>query len=314
LNRKFWFALGTLALLCAVFAFFLFGGQSGLRAGGTAPSAALAESGTSSPLPAGEEQTEATSMEMSLLAINVGKADALLLRSGGTAYLIDTGTEDSFDQMFRVLKEEGVTSLTGVLLTHTDKDHTGGLEQLAESGMDIGTVYASAYYNKKSEKKHPAVKALKGTEKDVVFIKGGDSLPLDGGTLSVLGPLEKSDDKDDNNSLVMLAEGGGGTMLLAGDMEFPEEESLLKAGVIPHADVLKVGNHGDNDATSDALIRAVTPKVAVISTSTEEKQSTPAARVLRLLNSWKVTVLQTQDTKNGVLITLRGGEIFAEMK
>ena len=313
MNRKVWFALGALALLCAVFTFFVSGDPSGFKGSGTAPSAALAESDTSIPTPAEEDQTEATNMEMSLLAINVGKADALLLRSGETAYLIDTGTEDSFDQMFRVLKQEGVSSLTGVILTHTDKDHTGGFEQLVESGMDIGAVYASAYYNKKSEKKHPAVKALKGTGKSVVFIKGGDSLPLDGGELRVLGPLEKSDDKDDNNSLVMLAEGGGGTMLLAGDMEFPEE-SLLKAGVLPHADVLKVGNHGDDDATSDALIRAVSPKVAVISTSTEEKPSTPAARVMRLLNSWKITVLQTQEAKNGVLITLRGGEIISELK
>ena len=29
--------------------------------------------------------------EMSLMAFNVGKADCLLLRSGETAYLIDTG-------------------------------------------------------------------------------------------------------------------------------------------------------------------------------------------------------------------------------
>ena len=36
------------------------------------------------------------SMALSLYAINVGKADALLLRSGKTAYLIDTGTEDSW--------------------------------------------------------------------------------------------------------------------------------------------------------------------------------------------------------------------------
>ena len=31
--------------------------------------------------------------ELSLLAVNVGKADALLLRSGKSAYLIDTGTK-----------------------------------------------------------------------------------------------------------------------------------------------------------------------------------------------------------------------------
>ena len=31
--------------------------------------------------------------DLSLLAVNVGKADALLLRSGNSAYLIDTGSK-----------------------------------------------------------------------------------------------------------------------------------------------------------------------------------------------------------------------------
>lgn len=317
-GRNVWIALGSLALLFAALGLFLFGGIPGGGRGMETPSAAMAESVSPTPDTADAEETtngtEETDMALSLLAINVGKADALLLRSGKTAYLIDTGTEDSFEQMYRVLKAEGVEALTGVILTHTDRDHIGGLEQLVESGMEIGTVYASAYHPKKSDKKHPAVKILNETDKDVQFIKGGDSLPMDGGTLEVLGPLEKSEDKDDNNSLVILATGGGGSMLLAGDMEFPEEESLLAAGAIPRADVLKVGNHGDDDATSDALIQAVRPKTAVISTSTAEKQSTPAKRVLRLLKSWNVQVLQTQDAEKGVLVTLRNGEILTELK
>lgn len=72
---------------------------------------------------------------LSLLAINVRKADALLLRCGDTAYLIDTGTEESYEQMVRVLRDEGITRLTGVIITHTDKDHAGGLMDLM--GSDI---------------------------------------------------------------------------------------------------------------------------------------------------------------------------------
>lgn len=177
---------------------------------------------------------------LSLLAINVRKADALLLRCGGSAYLIDTGSEESFEKLYAVLKQEGIGRLTGVIVTHTDKDHTGGLARLVDSDIGIENVYASAYYNKKKESKHPAVKALKGTSQEVVFLSSGDELPLDGGSLKVLGPLEKDEDKENNNSLVLLAEGGGGTMLLTGDMEFPEEDSLLKAGLIPRADILKV--------------------------------------------------------------------------
>lgn len=249
--------------------------------------------------------------ELSLLAINVRKADALLLRSGESAYLIDTGSKDSFDALYSALKQEGVARLTGVIITHTDKDHAGGFEQLFKSDIGIEHVYASAYYNKK---KHPAEKVLKKNSMEVVFLSSGDSLPLDGGKLTVLGPLEEDDEKENNNSLVLLAEGGGGSMLLTGDMEFPEEDSLLKAGLIPHADVLKIGNHGEGDATSDALISAVRPSVAVISTNTADEPDTPDPRVLKLLAAWNIPVLVTQDSDLGILVTIRNGSITTEIK
>ena len=251
---------------------------------------------------------------LSLLAINVRKADALLLRSGVSAYLIDTGSEESYDKLYSVLKQEGIDRLTGVIITHTDKDHAGGIAQLVDSDIEIENVYASAYYNKKKESKHPAVKALKGTDQKVVFLASGDELPLDGGSLKVLGPLEKDEDAENNNSLVLLAEGGGGSMLLTGDMEFPEEDSLLKADLIPHADMIKIGNHGEDDATSNALIAAVKPSLAVISTNTDDEPDTPSPRVLKLLASWDIPVLVTQDTENGVLVTICGGQITSEMK
>ena len=90
---------------------------------------------------------------LSLLAVNVRKADALLLRSGGSAYLIDTGSKESFEKLYSVLKQEGVSRLTGVILTHTHKDHVGGFEQLVASDIEIENIYASAYYNKKKGSK-----------------------------------------------------------------------------------------------------------------------------------------------------------------
>lgn len=254
------------------------------------------------------------SSEMTLLAINVRKADALLLRCGSSAYLIDTGTEESYSALYAALRGEGISRLTGVIVTHTDSDHSGGLKQLIASDIEVENVYASAFYKKKNVSKHPVVKALKGTDLEAVFLSSGDSLPLDGGRLSVIGPLEKNEDKENNNSLVLLAEGGGGSILLTGDMEFPEENSLLTAGLLPHADVIKIGNHGEDDATSTALINAVRPSLAVISTNTDDEPDTPSPRVLRTLASFNVPVLVTQDTEIGVLVTIRGGEILTEMK
>ena len=259
------------------------------------------------------EQTEEP--EMSLLAINVRKADALLLRCGQSAYLIDTGIKKNSDILLDVLRKEGITKLTGVILTHTHADHTGGLKALLESEIVVENIYTSKYYVlKKEDGKHPVEKATKKTDHEINYLASGDTLPLDGGKLTVLGPLELNEEAENNNSLVILAEGGGGSILLTGDMEFPEEDSLLKAGLIPRADVLKIGNHGEGDATSIAFVTAVQPSLAVISTNTEDEPDTPDPRIIRMLDNMNIPVLVTQDAGQGVLITLRNGEILTEMK
>ena len=253
--------------------------------------------------------------EMSLLAINVRKADALLLRCGKSAYLIDTGAKKSADDMLNVLRSEGITRLTGVILTHTHADHVGGLKALLESEIEVENNYTSKYYIlKKEDGKHPVDKAIRKTDYEVTYLAAGDTLPLDGGKLTVVGPLEKNEEAENCNSLVLLAEGGGGSILLTGDMEFPEEASLLNAGLIPHADVLKIANHGESDATSDALVAAVSPSLAVISTNTIDEPDTPDPRVMRLLSGANIPVLVTQDSEQGILITLRDGEVITEIK
>ena len=253
--------------------------------------------------------------EMSLLAINVRKADALLLRCGTSAYLIDTGTKKSADDMLAVLRGEGITRLNGVILTHTHADHVGGLKALLESGIEIENIYTSKYYVlKKEDGKHPVDKAIKKKDYEVTYLAAGDTLPLDGGKLTVVGPLDKNEEAENCNSLVLLAEGGGGSILLTGDMEFPEEASLLDAGLIPHADVLKIANHGEGDATSDALVAAVSPSLAVISTNTVDEPDTPDPRVMRLLSGANIPVLITQDSEKGILVILRNGEIITEIK
>ena len=263
------------------------------------------------PTAAGDE----FSPEMSLLAINVRKADALLLRCGESAYLIDTGTKKEADTLLGVLRNEGITRLTGVILTHTHADHVGGLKALVSSGIEIENIYASGYYVLKKEGgKHPAEKALKKTDYSITWLTGGDTLPLDGGKLTVLGPLEKNEETENNNSLVLLAEGGGGSILLTGDMEFPEESSLIHAGVIPQVDVIKIGNHGEGDATSAQLIATALPKLAVISTNSEDEPDTPDPRVVRLLAQQEIQILYTQDAAQGILVTLKNGTIETEIK
>ena len=260
-----------------------------------------------------ESPYEKADKPLTLFAINVGKGDALLLNCGEDTYLIDTGLQENWGDLSCALKNLQVTRLTGVILTHTDKDHAGGLLPLATSSIQVDAWYAPAHYAEiKKESKHPAVKAAALRGETVTFLRSGDVLPLGSGQLTVLGPRSLSE-VENCNSLVLLAEAGGGRMLLTGDMEFPEEDELLAAGGIPPCDVLKVANHGESDATSESLVRAVQPKIAVISTSTAAEPDTPSGRVMAVLGAAGAQIYQTQQAQSGVLVTIEAGEVTASL-
>ena len=252
---------------------------------------------------------------LTLTALNVGKADCLLLQSGSDAYLIDTGTKASADTVTRALEVLGVERLTGVILTHTDSDHAGGAKPLAKTDLPVGAWYASIYYaDIKSEKKHPAVKAAKKLDLEVQWLGAGDSVPLgdSGAVFQVLAPAMEIPGDEDENSLVMMLDSPDGRILLTGDMEHTEEAALLASGADLRCDVLKVANHGDSDATSAALIAACAPSVALISTDSTEKPGTPDPGIVRNLQSIGCAVCVTQDASLGVRIALDGCRVAVE--
>ena len=252
--------------------------------------------------------------QVELFAVNVGKGDALVVRAGDYTCLIDTGKEKAQEQLEVALKALGVEALDAVFITHTDKDHTGGLKWLRESDIEIRAIYASRYYPNTTEKKHPAVKAAKKLDLTVNWLGAGDSVPLgdSGAVFRVLAPAMEIPDDEDDNSLVMMLESPDGRILLTGDMEHVEEAALLSSGADLRCDVLKVANHGDSDATSAALIAACAPSVALISTDSEEKPGTPDAGIVRNLQSIGCAVYVTQDASLGIRVTLDGGRIAVE--
>ena len=245
-----------------------------------------------------------------LICLNVGKADCLLLLSGEQAYLIDTGYEQTFPLLLSMLEEYHVTALDGVFLTHAHKDHYGGMKLLAASDIQVNAWYASAISFDLPKDGHPAEEAARIAGKEVIWLSRGDVISLDnGGSFTVLGPVKVNEENENNNSLVMRFECADGSILFTGDMKEEEEESLLAAGLLEHADLLKCGHHGDGGATKKALLGAVTPKAAVISTCTGEEPDTPSAKVLQRLNEAGCQVAVTQDAQDALECVLQDGNV-----
>ena len=236
--------------------------------------------------------------------LNVGKADAILLRLDGQDYLVDTGSKDSYGQMEDALRMLGVDRLEGVIITHTDKDHVGGLKKLLKSEIDVERVYAGKLHSEKSDEDHPAYSAAEKRDVPFTWLGAGEKIQAGECAMDILGPLTRDEEDENNNSLVVNVRTPEGNILLAGDMTQTEEEELLDAGTIPQAKVLKVGHHGRDDATGRRLVAAVRPQWAVISTSSQERPDTPAAQVMETLALFQVKTAVTQDAQVGVLVEL----------
>ena len=252
--------------------------------------------------------------QVEFLAASVGKGDALILRVQGYVCLIDTGKSEAEEQLRRVFERCGIERLDAVFLTHTDKDHTGGMKWLRKSDIEIGAIYASRYHPEVKDKKHPAVKAAEKRGLEVGWLSAGDEVALGdtGAVLRVLAPTQEIEGNDDDNSLVMMLESADGRILFAGDMEEAEERLLLATGADLRCDVLKVPNHADSDACSADLIAACAPKVAVISTDSAEKPDTPDKRILRNLDWAGCVTYNTEHCTFGVRVLLEEGRVTSD--
>ena len=252
--------------------------------------------------------------EVKAMFLSVGKADAALLCLGDKRYLVDTGTKESSEAMLRALSFFGVTRLDGVIVTHTDSDHVGGLKALLKSGIAVDCLYASAFYTVKSVDRHPVAKLAERYHLPLSWLSGGDVIDAGNGMrMAALGPLTRDAANENNNSLVLLLDTPQGTMLLTGDMEVQEEAALIAAGLVQRADVLKVGHHGEDDASSEALIYTVKPQIAVISTDTQEAPNTPDPKVMGRLWNIGAEVFVTQKATCCVQVTLKAGSAVGQL-
>lgn len=246
--------------------------------------------------------------DVKVIFINVGKADFALVMIGNKNYLIDTGTKESAKHIKKVLKEYNVSKLDVVFLTHTHKDYIGGLKKVSEK-YDIDKVYSAKISMNKKDGSNVIDKLVDKLKIEHVKLSPSDTVKVNENVnFTVLGPITYNDKNDNDNSLVLKLKVNGKTILFTGDMQFSEETTLLTSNVDVSCDILKVGNHGNPDATSNEFAKAASPSIAVISTDTSVDKDSANERVLNLFSNSKTYI--TQEYKRGVLVTInKDGDI-----
>jgi competence protein ComEC len=132
--------------------------------------------------------------------------------------------------------------------------------------------------------------------------------PDDGTTRSAaLDPAATSNRKANDASIVLLGEFEGRRFLLTGDAEDDVDPILLSRG-LPTVDMLKVAHHGSATASSEALLAALRPSVAVISVGADNTYGHPNGGTVSRLRNYSSRVART-DLDGTVEVTLDRAEV-----
>ena len=214
--------------------------------------------------------------------LDVGQGQSLLLQSRGKTYLVDCGGSSdtaAADTAAETLLSQGISKIDGLILTHYDRDHAGGLENLL-SRVDAELLILPPVY---SETRYPAEKTIYASE-DLLLACGDTNLHIFASRIP---------GNHNENSLCVLFDSENCDILITGDRSGFGERSLLRHADIPPVDILVAGHHGSKNAACDELLEAVIPKIVCISAGRNNYFGHPAKETLQRLKNHGCTVYRT---------------------
>lgn len=253
--------------------------------------------------------------------INVGQGKCLLVVApNGRTLMIDGGShtygkDDQGEEVAErailpALRRLGVHRLDAVLVTHPHDDHCNALPTIVQAlppslfWQPIVTSVEAGYLALEA-----AIRQVRAT---VVRLRQGQRLWLDtrhGVVAEVLGPPDgmpaNLSPKDANEaSAVVKVRFGEVGLLVTGDAGEQAQRWLLHSGVDLRATVLDVPHHGSRHVLA-SFLRAVRPKVAVLSVGRNNPFGHPAPETLAALQALNVTIWRT-DEQGGLLVRTDG--------
>lgn len=209
---------------------------------------------------------------LSVLVLDVGQGQAVLLRTRAHALLYDAGPawpggDAVAGVLLPVLSQERITTLDALVVSHADRDHSGGLQSLL-AAMPVGRLLAPAGQLPGPVGAQPC--------------RAGDEWLLDGVRLRFLHPAPGRRARTDNDrSCVLLISAGHVRILLTGDISRRAERELLVREGLPPIDLLLVPHHGSRSSSGPELVRAARARVAVASAGWQNRWGFPADEVRR---------------------------------
>ncbi len=237
---------------------------------------------------------QASADKMYVSFIDVGQGNCTLLRCGGKAILVDSGEVGAAQTVINYIKNLGIDELNCVLVTHPHTDHMGAMTKiLYEFKIDdliMPEIPEEIIPTNKTYEKF--LTAVSDNAGNVIAAKPGETYSYGEMKLEIFAPLRDYDNLNDMSAVSRISYGDTSVMF-TGDATTTVEKDLLKKNINYSATVLNVGHHGSKTSSSEAWLRAVNPKYAVISCGVNNDYGHPHSLITKRLEEFGIEYFET---------------------
>jgi len=246
----------------------------------------------------GERKADVVDGTIELYVLDVGQADAILIKAEEGNILFDSGDLDTKYELIDELEKLGVSEIEYAVFTHPHADHIGGADVVLTS-FDVNNVIMPVV----SDNDVPTTKVY---ERLIAAIEADETINLIAAApdaeysvgevkMKILAPNSEDYTDLNNYSVVVRVDFGATSFMLTGDAEDISEEEMLSRYPISElkCTFYKAAHHGARESNTAAFLNAVSPEIIAISCGKDNSYGHPHAEAMARFENTGATIYRT---------------------
>jgi competence protein ComEC len=230
---------------------------------------------------------------LTLIFLDVGQGDSTLLSlPDGITILVDTGSPAAGPVLVDNIRSLGIERIDHLIFTHPHDDHIGGIFNVLHE-MEVRNFYDNGFDNHNSNLFWDYVRLVRNDVAKYQILRAGNTLDFGDIKIEVLNPIIPPTGNVNEDSVVLRVTYEKIRILLTGDVRSTGEKRILESGSELRSNILKVGHHGDSNASTVSFLDTTRPEVAIVTVGTDNKYEKPHDDAMLRINASGAKVLRT---------------------